>query len=164
MPPLLRLTPPRGSASNVIRLPHAALQQQWRCVASAAAAGNIYPRGETGMIKPRRPATSSQQTRGLGNSFTLRLQHQARQLSSSPTRTLSTTTATPPNMYTTSFAFFEALWDAGVTHCFVNLGSDHPSIIEAMVKGAREKKDRFPRIITCPNEVCPSPESVTPKT
>lgn len=56
-------------------------------------------------------------------------------------------------MYTTSFAFFEALWDAGVTHVFVNLGSDHPSIIEAMVKGAREKKDRFPRIITCPNEV-----------
>ncbi|KAK0717561.1 thiamine pyrophosphate enzyme [Lasiosphaeria miniovina] len=56
-------------------------------------------------------------------------------------------------MYTTSFAFFEALWDAGVTHCFVNLGSDHPSIIEAMVKGAREKKDRFPRIITCPNEM-----------
>ncbi|KAK0631132.1 thiamine pyrophosphate enzyme, N-terminal TPP binding domain-containing protein [Bombardia bombarda] len=56
-------------------------------------------------------------------------------------------------MYTTSFAFFEALWDAGVTHCFVNLGSDHPSIIEAMVKGAREKKGQFPRIITCPNEM-----------
>lgn len=56
-------------------------------------------------------------------------------------------------MYTTSFAFFEALWDAGVTHVFVNLGSDHPSIIEAMVKGAREKKGQFPRIITCPNEV-----------
>ncbi|KAL2131729.1 hypothetical protein VTI74DRAFT_4660 [Chaetomium olivicolor] len=56
-------------------------------------------------------------------------------------------------MYTTSFAFFEALWDAGVTHVFVNLGSDHPSIIEAMVKGAREKKGQFPRIITCPNEM-----------
>ena len=56
-------------------------------------------------------------------------------------------------MYTASFAFFEALWDAGVTHCFVNLGSDHPSILEAMVKGQREAKDRFPRIITCPNEV-----------
>ena len=56
-------------------------------------------------------------------------------------------------MYTTSFAFFEAIWDAGVTHCFVNLGSDHPSIIEAMVKGQREKKGKFPRIITCPNEV-----------
>ncbi|KAJ9136845.1 Thiamine pyrophosphate enzyme [Pleurostoma richardsiae] len=56
-------------------------------------------------------------------------------------------------MYTTSFAFFEALWEAGVTHCFVNLGSDHPSIIEAMVKGQREKKGSFPRIITCPNEM-----------
>ncbi len=62
-------------------------------------------------------------------------------------------TENSPNMYTTSFAFFEALWDAGVTHAFVNLGSDHPSIIEAMVKGAREKKGQFPRIITCPNEV-----------
>lgn len=58
------------------------------------------------------------------------------------------------NMYTASFAFFEAIWEAGVTHCFVNLGSDHPSIIEAMVKGQREKKGQFPRIITCPNEVC----------
>ena len=61
-------------------------------------------------------------------------------------------------MYTTSFAFFEAIWEAGITHCFVNLGSDHPSIIEAMVKGQKEQKDSFPRIITCPNEVrsCPS--------
>ncbi|PKS10147.1 hypothetical protein jhhlp_001897 [Lomentospora prolificans] len=56
-------------------------------------------------------------------------------------------------MYTASLAFFEALWAAGVTHCFVNLGSDHPSIIEAMVKGQREKKGAFPRIITCPNEM-----------
>ncbi|OAA56213.1 acetolactate synthase [Niveomyces insectorum RCEF 264] len=58
-----------------------------------------------------------------------------------------------PNMYTTSFAFFEALWEAGVTHCFVNLGSDHPSIIEAMVRGQQEKKGEFPRMITCPNEM-----------
>lgn len=42
---------------------------------------------------------------------------------------------------------------AGVTHCFVNLGSDHPSIIEAIVKGQNEKDGQFPRIITCPNEV-----------
>jgi hypothetical protein len=42
---------------------------------------------------------------------------------------------------------------AGITHIFVNLGSDHPSIIEAMVKGKKEKGDQFPRIITCPNEV-----------
>lgn len=45
--------------------------------------------------------------------------------------------------YTTSFAFFEALWEAGVTHVFVNLGSDHPSIIEAIVKGQQEKKGDF---------------------
>ncbi|KAG9230949.1 acetolactate synthase-like protein catalytic subunit [Amylocarpus encephaloides] len=51
------------------------------------------------------------------------------------------------------FAFFEALWEYGVSHCFVNLGSDHPSIIEAMVKGQNEKKGQFPRIITCPNEM-----------
>ena len=59
------------------------------------------------------------------------------------------------DMYTASFAFFEAIWDAGITHCFVNLGTDHPSIIEAMVKGQREKKGQFPKIITCPNEVRP---------
>ncbi|KAK2747193.1 hypothetical protein FQN55_005188 [Onygenales sp. PD_40] len=52
-----------------------------------------------------------------------------------------------------SFAFFEALWEAGVTHVFVNLGSDHPSILEAIVKGQNEKKGHFPRIITCPNEM-----------
>ncbi|KOS21725.1 Benzoylformate decarboxylase [Escovopsis weberi] len=73
-----------------------------------------------------------------------------------PTRRISTQALDKPdyqNMYTASSAFFEALWDAGVTHCFVNLGSDHPSIIEAMVKGQRDGKGRFPRIITCPNEM-----------
>ena len=54
-------------------------------------------------------------------------------------------------MYTTSFAFFEAIADAGVSHCFVNLGSDHASIIEAMVRMRSDAK--FPRIITCPSEV-----------
>ncbi|KAH8121223.1 thiamine pyrophosphate enzyme, N-terminal TPP binding domain-containing protein [Trichoderma asperelloides] len=58
-----------------------------------------------------------------------------------------------PTMYTTSFAFFEALIEAGVKNCFVNLGSDHPSILEAMVKGKREMPDTFPNIITCPNEM-----------
>lgn len=56
-------------------------------------------------------------------------------------------------VYTASFAFFEAIWEAGITHCFVNLGSDHPSIIEAIVKGQNEKKGNFPKIITCPNEM-----------
>ncbi|KAJ9363958.1 hypothetical protein DTO280E4_2180 [Paecilomyces variotii] len=56
-------------------------------------------------------------------------------------------------VYTASFAFFEALWEAGITHVFANLGSDHPSILEAMVKGQNERKDQFPKIITCPNEM-----------
>ncbi|KAJ6164042.1 hypothetical protein N7470_002714 [Penicillium chermesinum] len=55
--------------------------------------------------------------------------------------------------YTASVAFFEALWEGGVSHVFVNLGSDHPSILEAMVKGQKEKQGKFPRIITCPNEM-----------
>lgn len=76
-------------------------------------------------------------------------------------------------MYTASYAFFEALWDAGITCCFVNLGiqnhtsysvvfrvntspgSDHPSLIEAFTKGQVERPGRFPKIYTCPNEVEP---------
>ncbi|KAN0071153.1 Thiamine pyrophosphate enzyme, N-terminal TPP binding domain containing protein [Elaphomyces granulatus] len=56
-------------------------------------------------------------------------------------------------VYTASFAFFEALMEYGITHVFVNLGSDHPSILEAMVKGQRELQDGFLNIITCPNEM-----------
>ncbi|PSN64776.1 thiamine pyrophosphate enzyme [Corynespora cassiicola Philippines] len=55
--------------------------------------------------------------------------------------------------YTTAFAFFEALWEAGITACFVNVGSDHPSIIEAIVKGKKERPNEWPRMITCPSEV-----------
>ncbi|KAJ4044223.1 hypothetical protein NW756_004555 [Fusarium oxysporum] len=72
----------------------------------------------------------------------------------SPTAVMNRSYSTASeDMYTASFAFFEAIWDAGITHCFVNLGTDHPSIIEAMVKGQREKKGKFPKIITCPNEM-----------
>ncbi|KAJ5213041.1 acetolactate synthase, partial [Penicillium cf. viridicatum] len=55
--------------------------------------------------------------------------------------------------YTASSAMFEALWAAGVRYCFVNLGSDHPSIMEAMVKGQREIPDSFLKFITCPSEM-----------
>ncbi|KAK8075523.1 thiamine pyrophosphate enzyme [Apiospora hydei] len=55
--------------------------------------------------------------------------------------------------YTTAFAFFEALWEAGVTACFVNVGSDHPPLLEAIVKGKRERPDSWPRMITCPSEI-----------
>ncbi|OJJ54427.1 hypothetical protein ASPSYDRAFT_61048 [Aspergillus sydowii CBS 593.65] len=55
--------------------------------------------------------------------------------------------------YTASTAFFEALWDAGVSHVFVNLGSDHPALMEAIVYGKRFRKGEFPEIITCPHEM-----------
>ncbi|KAJ7091422.1 thiamine pyrophosphate enzyme [Mycena belliarum] len=55
--------------------------------------------------------------------------------------------------YTAAFALFEALWEAGITACFVNVGSDHPSIIEAIVKGKRERPGNWPRFITCPAEI-----------
>ncbi|PLB50077.1 acetolactate synthase [Aspergillus steynii IBT 23096] len=72
-------------------------------------------------------------------------------------RSISTRPGTPVHKsvgaYTASFAFFEALWELGVKNCFVNLGSDHPSIMEAMAKGHKERRDQFPRIFTCPNEM-----------
>jgi len=42
---------------------------------------------------------------------------------------------------------------AGVRYVFANLGSDHPAILEAMVKGQKERKDQWVKVITCPNEV-----------
>ncbi|KAF2110651.1 thiamine pyrophosphate enzyme [Lophiotrema nucula] len=54
---------------------------------------------------------------------------------------------------TTSFAIFEALWEAGVTVCFVNVGSDHPSVIEAILRGKKERPNEWPRFITCPSEI-----------
>ncbi|RSL89270.1 hypothetical protein CEP52_014950 [Fusarium oligoseptatum] len=55
--------------------------------------------------------------------------------------------------YSASFAFFEGLWEAGVTHVFVNLGSDHPAIMEALAHGAHLKGINFPKVITCPHEM-----------
>ncbi|KHN99756.1 Thiamine pyrophosphate enzyme, N-terminal TPP-binding domain protein [Metarhizium album ARSEF 1941] len=69
------------------------------------------------------------------------------------TGTSSAAMTDPNDVYTASSAFFEAIWEAGITHCFVNLGSDHPSLIEAMVKGQRDAEGKFPRIITCPHEM-----------
>ncbi len=55
-------------------------------------------------------------------------------------------------MYTASSAFLEALVDAGISYLFVNLGSDHPAMIEAIAEAAASGKP-CPRIITCPNEM-----------
>ncbi|MBC6716631.1 thiamine pyrophosphate-requiring protein [Aurantimonas sp. DM33-3] len=55
-------------------------------------------------------------------------------------------------MYTASTAFLEALMEAGVTHLFVNFGSDHPGLIEAIAE-ARAMGRPVLRVITCPNEM-----------
>ncbi|MGE5288800.1 MAG: thiamine pyrophosphate-requiring protein, partial [Micromonosporaceae bacterium] len=56
--------------------------------------------------------------------------------------------------YTTSTAFLEALADAGVRYLFANLGSDHPSLIEAMARADAEgTSGRLPELIVCPHEV-----------
>lgn len=54
--------------------------------------------------------------------------------------------------YTTATAMLEALEAAGVTELYVNLGSDHPAIIEAMSKRQAEGKSGGLRFITAPNE------------
>ena len=46
----------------------------------------------------------------------------------------------------------EALVDAGVSYLFVNLGSDHPGIVEALAQ-ARATGRPTPKVITCPNEM-----------
>lgn len=55
-------------------------------------------------------------------------------------------------MYTASSAFLEALVEAGVSHAFVNWGSDHPALIEAIAE-ARATGQAVARVITCPNEM-----------
>jgi acetolactate synthase-1/2/3 large subunit len=43
---------------------------------------------------------------------------------------------------------------AGITHVFVNLGSDHPALLEAFVAREKKRKDggRKLEFITSPNE------------
>ena len=55
-------------------------------------------------------------------------------------------------MYTTSSAFLDALIEANVSHLFVNLGSDHTALVEAIAE-ARANGRKIPEIITCPNEM-----------
>jgi acetolactate synthase I/II/III large subunit len=57
-----------------------------------------------------------------------------------------------PSMYTGASALIEALVDAGVSYLFVNFGSDHPGIVEALAQ-ARATGKPVPKVITCPNEM-----------
>ncbi|KAA9031727.1 thiamine pyrophosphate-requiring protein [Niallia endozanthoxylica] len=53
--------------------------------------------------------------------------------------------------YTASDALMEALQEVGISYLFCNLGSDHPSMIEAMAKAKAEGKE-LPKAIICPHE------------
>ena len=55
-------------------------------------------------------------------------------------------------MTTASAAFLDALQEAGITHLFVNLGSDHPAFVEAYAE-ARATGRPVPDLVTCPNEM-----------
>lgn len=128
----------------------------WKRQAMAAAAGLGAPMSmsTTSTAASQTQTAGSAHHRGAAAAPSTALGPR-RQVSLDVHRRHASTQAAVPDTYTASYAFFEALWEAGITHCFVNLGSDHPSIIEAMVKGQREAKGKFPRIITCPNEVSP---------
>ena len=60
-------------------------------------------------------------------------------------------------MYTTSSLFLQALSAAGITHAFVNWGSDHPGLLEDLERQRTENYGDHdttnPAIITCPNEM-----------
>ncbi|KAJ5945725.1 Thiamine pyrophosphate enzyme C-terminal TPP-binding [Penicillium verhagenii] len=56
-------------------------------------------------------------------------------------------------MISAAEGFFEALAEAGITYCFVNLGSDHPAMLEAMIKAKQKQLTKFPNIVTCPSEL-----------
>ena len=60
----------------------------------------------------------------------------------------------PTEVFTTSNVFLDVLVKAGIRKAFVNLGSDHPALLEAF---ASRKKYGLPSldIVTCPNEVRP---------
>ncbi|GAA5869324.1 hypothetical protein JCM1840_005440 [Sporobolomyces johnsonii] len=60
--------------------------------------------------------------------------------------------AAPKEVFTTSNVFLDVLVKAGITHAFVNLGSDHPSLLEAFISRAKHGLPSL-EIVTCPNEM-----------
>jgi len=53
--------------------------------------------------------------------------------------------------YTTATALLEALESIGVTHVFLNLGSDHPAVLEAISKRQQDGNNGL-RFLTAPHE------------
>jgi hypothetical protein len=58
-----------------------------------------------------------------------------------------------PFRYTASAAFIDTLIAAGVKYLFVNLGTDHPGLVEVFAHASLTKRKDFPRVLTCPNEM-----------
>jgi len=56
-------------------------------------------------------------------------------------------------MYTASSIFLKTLADAGITHVFVNWGSDHPGMLEDLERQRDENGATAIQIVTCPNEM-----------
>jgi hypothetical protein len=58
----------------------------------------------------------------------------------------------PVEVFTTSNILLQALVDAGIKRAFVNLGSDHPALLEAFASRKKYGLESL-EIVTCPNEV-----------
>ncbi|KAI5121475.1 hypothetical protein M0805_003931 [Coniferiporia weirii] len=56
-------------------------------------------------------------------------------------------------MYTTSSVFLNTLLQAGITHAFVNWGSDHPALLEELERQRVTGGKTDLKIVTCPNEM-----------
>lgn len=65
----------------------------------------------------------------------------------------SVSTKVTPFRYTASAAFIDTLIAAGVKYLFVNLGTDHPGLVEVFAYASMTKRKDFPRVMTCPNEM-----------
>ena len=55
-------------------------------------------------------------------------------------------------MNTAASVFFKTLADAGVTHAFVNWGSDHSAFLEDLQRQRAELGKTVVEIVTCPSE------------
>ena len=56
-------------------------------------------------------------------------------------------------MYTTASVFFKTLADVGITHAFVNWGSDHSAFLEDLQRQrAASGGKTLVEIVTCPSE------------
>ncbi|KAF5374135.1 hypothetical protein D9615_008882 [Tricholomella constricta] len=62
----------------------------------------------------------------------------------------------PKSTFTASSLFLKTLADAGITHAFVNWGSDHPALLEDLERQRIQNSaagGTKPEIVTCPNEM-----------